>query len=68
MKSNIFWIMGSLLFLFTIVIADDNDEECLLCDAMVGAAVAVSYRINRSITRFDDEPKLDGNMLNDIFI
>ena len=35
------FIIGSLLFLFFVVSADDNDDECLICDAMVGAAVAV---------------------------
>ena len=39
-KKNIFWMMGILFLIFpTIVKADD--EECLLCDAMVGVAVAV---------------------------
>lgn len=41
MKSNICFIIGSLLFLFIVVSADDNDDECLICDAMIGAAVAV---------------------------
>ena len=40
-KTNIFWMMGFLFLILPTIVKADDDEECLLCDAMVGMAVAV---------------------------
>jgi len=41
-KANIFWIIGILfLILPTIAKAASDEDECLLCDVAMGAAIAV---------------------------
>ena len=39
-KTNIFWLFVIILLSLPSIVKAD-DEECLLCDAMVGVAVAV---------------------------
>ena len=41
-KTNIFWFIGILfLILPTIAKAASDDDECLLCDAAIGASIAI---------------------------
>lgn len=40
-KKNIFWMMGIIFLILPTIVKADDDEECLLCDAMVGVTVAV---------------------------
>ena len=40
-KKNMFWMLAIICLSLTTIVKADDEEECLLCDAAVGMAVAV---------------------------
>lgn len=40
-KKNIFWMFGFIFLITSTIVKADDDEECILCEVMVGVAIAI---------------------------